>query len=344
MGKNKINVLLTGASGTVGSEVLIQLANRDDISFSIFDKKTDKAEKFLKKYSSKANIVYGDITNIKEVENIAKNQDIVIHLAALIPPIADKFPKLAYLVNVLGTANLVSALEKHSPNAFFMYSSSVSVYGDRVDNPNISTKDALNPSVGDEYAKTKIESEKLIQNSKLNWTIYRLAAIMKNHKVSELMFHMPLETTMEICTPEDTARAFVNGIFKQKELSKRIFNLGGGKECTISYKKFLQKSFFQFGLGKLNFKPNTFAKINFHCGYYVDGEDLEKITNFRQDNLETYFEKTKTGISFINKFFAQILRYPIKKYLQSKSEPLKAIKENDKALIKRFFGDKLILS
>lgn len=219
-----------------------------------------------------------------------------------------------------------------------MYSSSVSVYGDRINNPNINVGDPLIPSLGDEYAKTKLEAESIIQNSKLTWTIFRLAAIMKNHKISELMFHMPLETTLEICTPEDTARAFVNGIYKQKELKQQIFNLGGGIECTTSYKTFLQNSFNLFGLGKLNFKQYSFAKINFHCGHYADGGKLQEITNFRKDNLQSYYKKTDKGISIFTKFFASILRYPIKKYLQTKSEPLKAIKQKNSVLILRFFG------
>lgn len=152
------------------------------------------------------------------------------------------------------------------------------------------------------------------------------------------MFHMPLATTMEICTPEDTARAFVNGIRKQNELEGKIFNLGGGKQCTTSYENFLQRSFNLYGLGKLNFAPNTFATQNFHCGYYVDGDVLENILHFRRDDLESYFEKTKQDISPFIKFFASIFKYPVKKYLQSKSEPLQALKENDLKLIERFFG------
>ncbi len=336
--EKRLNVLLTGASGTVGSEVLHQLIDRKDIHLTVFDVKTPKSEKLFQPYLSKAEFIYGDITDEADVISISKNKDVVIHLAAIIPPLADEKPDLAYKVNVKGTENLLLALEVHSPQAFFMYSSSVSVYGDRVENPNIFVGDPLVPSVGDEYAKTKLECERLIQKSPMKWTIFRLGAIMKNHKISKLMFHMPLNTTMEICTPEDTARAFVNGINKQDELAGRIFNLGGGRQCTTSYKNFLQRSFNLYALGELNFAPNTFATQNFHCGYYADGDDLENILHFRRDDLESYFEKTKKDISPILKFFAGIFKYPVKKYLQSKSEPLQALKDNDKELIERFFG------
>ncbi|NLO71069.1 MAG: NAD(P)-dependent oxidoreductase [Porphyromonadaceae bacterium] len=337
----KIRILLTGASGTVGSEVLRQLIDNEDIELTVFDLKTPRSEKIFKPYLSKAQFVYGNISKREDVDTVSKNKDVVIHLAAVIPPLADEKPELAYRVNVKGTENLLNSFEIHSPDAFFMYSSSVSVYGDRVENPNIRVGDPLTPSVGDEYAKTKLKCEELVQKSAMKWTIFRLGAIMKNHEISKLMFHMPLNTTMEICTPEDTARAFVNGIGKQAELTGKIFNLGGGKQCTTSYEDFLQRSFKLFGLGKLNFAPNAFATKNFHCGYFADGHELEEILHFRNDNLESYFTKTKKDISPIIKFFGTIFRYPIKKYLQSTSEPLQALKNNDREMIERFFGKKV---
>ena len=79
---------------------------------------------------------------------------------------------------LIGEGSLVESLEKNSPNSFFVYSSSISVYGDRLQNPNIKVTDSLLPSQGDEYAVTKIEAERLIQNSALDWSIFRLAAVL----------------------------------------------------------------------------------------------------------------------------------------------------------------------
>ena len=81
--------------------------------------------------------------------------------------------------------------------------------------------------------------------SKLEWTIFRLTAIMgvKNHKMTGLMFHMPLSTPMEICMPEDTARAFTNGIEKRDQLKNKVFNLAGGPSCRTSYEEFLGINF-----------------------------------------------------------------------------------------------------
>ncbi|HHH53895.1 MAG TPA: NAD(P)-dependent oxidoreductase, partial [Bacteroidetes bacterium] len=267
-----------------------------------------------------------------------RNKDFVIHLAAIIPPLADKKPALSWKVNVEGTRNLIKGIEKYSTNAFLLYSSSISVYGDRLKNPWIKVSDPLRPSEGDEYAKNKIEAEKIIQNSKLDWTIFRLTAIMGGHQISELMFHMPLETPLEIATPEDTARAFVHALNKRKQLSKKIFNLGGGEKCRIIYKDFLKRSFEISGLGKLNFPHKTFAEKNFHCGYYADGDELENILHFRKDTIDTYFEKQKKKTNTIQKFLTGIFKKPILKHLKNKSEPLKAFLSKNNYLIQRFFN------
>lgn len=333
----KLKVLLTGASGTVGSEVMKFLTQHEDVELTVFDVKSKKSKKIFKPYFNLMRLIYGDITNKNQVTVVAKNQDVVIHLAAIIPPLADENPVLAHKVNVEGTQNLIAALEEESPDAFFMFSSSVSVYGDRLENPDIKIGDPLTPSAYDEYAVTKIKCEKLIQESKLSWTIFRLGAIMKNHKISKLMFHMPLETVMEITTAEDAGRAFANGVWKKDELENRIFNLGGGSECTLSYKDFLEKSFELYGLGALDFDPHAFATHNFHCGRYSDGDELENIVHFRKDNLESYFAKAEKDISPVTKFLASVFKSPIKKYLQRQSEPLHAHLQNDEKAKQRFF-------
>ncbi len=335
--KNLQTILLTGASGTVGIEVLRQLVLMNEVRLIVFDKKTQRTKKLLNPYKNQIEIIYGDISRKEDIKQLPHNIDVVIHLAAIIPPLADENLDLAQAVNVEGTKLLITQLENTSPDAFFLYSSSISVYGDRVSNPEISIHDPLLPSVGDAYARTKIEAEELIQKSKLDWSIFRLTAIMKNHKISKLMFHMPLNTLLEICTPTDTARAFIEAINKRSILSKRIFNLGGGENCTITYKQFLEKSFQLFGLGDLNFPPNSFALGNFHCGVYNDGDVLENILHFRKDTLDSYFAETKHSISFFTKIACTLFRVFIKKALVKQSEPLQAFNTNNKNMLLQFF-------
>ncbi|MBN2891750.1 MAG: NAD(P)-dependent oxidoreductase [Bacteroidales bacterium] len=336
-----MNILITGASGTVGFETIKHFLESDKkTSITVFDLYSPKVKKCLRIFKNKVEIVYGNISNYSEVEEVCKNKDIVIHLAAIIPPLADEKPELAEKVNVEGTKNIIEALKKHSPKAMLIYSSSISVYGDRINTPNIKTTDELKPSPRDEYAKTKIKAEKLVQNSGLKWTIFRLTAIfgIGNHRISKIMFHMPLNTPIEICTPEDTGRALMKAAFNIEKLNGKIFNLGGGENCRISYKKFLSISFNIFGLGKVDFPGLAFAKQNFHCAYYEDGQELEDILHFRKDSIESYFFGVKKHIKPVNKFFSKIFSPLIQKTILLKSEPYRALRKNKEKEIAHYFG------
>lgn len=336
--KSKKSILLTGASGTIGQEILKQLVHlKDEYKITVFDIKNSKSSKIFSSYKNEITVVYGNLTKEKDLLKVCSNKDVVIHMAAIIPPLADEKPELSFKVNALGTENLIKLLEKHSPKAFFIYSSSISVYGDRLKNPWIRISDPLIPSPGDEYAKTKIYAEKVLLKSKLNWTIFRLAAIMGGHKISKLMFHQPLKTSLEIATSADTARAFVNAVEKQNLLSNRIFNLGGGENCRILYDEFLKRSFEIFGLGELNFPNKSFAEKNFHCGFYEDGDELNDILNFRKDTLEDYFLQEKRKVSAVQKFMTSLIKNQIKTGLLKKSEPLHAFKNKDADKMNHYF-------
>ena len=338
----KPKVLLTGAGGNIGYATLQELLKTNKYDITVFDLKSGRNKRKLKPLKDKIRIIYGDISEKRDLLPAIIDQDYIIHLAAVIPPFADDYPPIAYKVNTLGTQNLVELAEMFAPNAFLIYSSSVAIYGDRLDNPYIKTSDRLKPSEGDQYAKTKILAEKIIRKSKLTWTIFRLSAIfgIKNHKIGKILFHMPLETPMEITTVDDTARAFVKALEHKDDLTGKIFNLGGGEKCRILYREFLERSFRIYGLGKLDFPPEAFARANFHCGYYADGDILENILHFRHDTIESYFEQVEKGIGKTQKILTRSVHKTVKNILLKKSEPMKALKEKNHEMIRRFFGKK----
>ncbi len=333
----KQQILITGASGTVGQEVLQLLAMQPQYQLVVLDRVTPTAKRFYQSWEKRISIIDGDITDADTIEKIPSSLDAVIHLAAIIPPAADAHPQRAWQVNVTGTQMLLAHLQRNSPHCFFLFSSSVSVYGDRLKNPDILVTDPVHASVGDAYAESKIAAEQLVQESTLHWSIFRLAAIMKNHKMSKLMFHMPLDTSMEICTPEDTARAFVKALSCREQLVHKIYNLGGGATCRISYREFLQRSFQQYGLGQLNFPKYAFAQHNFHCGNMADGDQLEALLHFRKDTLEDYFAAVAKRIHFSTRLMATLFRPIIKWGLLQLSEPYKAVRKQNKKQLQQFF-------
>ncbi len=334
----KKKILLTGASGAVGIETLSKLVRHTDkYEITVFDLENKQSKKKLLSFTNKVRLVFGDITRVKDVEKVAGNQDFVIHLAAVIPPLADEKPALAEAVNVGGTRNLLSALKKDSPDVFFLYSSSISIYGDRVKSPMIKVGDALVPSVGDEYAITKIAGEKAVQSSGLRWSIFRLTGIMQPHtKIDPLMFHMPLNTSFELATARDTGFALAHAIEQESKLEGRTFNLSGGEKCRIIYRDFVSKCFKISGLGSYPFPDEGFATANFHCGFYEDNKVLENILHFQRDSISDYFRMFEENQNPATKFIARLFRPLIIKKLMKLSDPLNAKRANNMELIARF--------
>ncbi len=335
----KQTVLLTGAAGSVGFETLKELLKKSDLyTIRTFDLASKKKLKKLKSFRKEINCFWGDITNYSDILNAVTGCNFIIHTAAIIPPAADKFPELAEKINTGGTENICKAINKTNPDIFLLYTSSISVYGDRTENPEISTFDKLQPSEGDFYAHTKIKAEKIIKLNLKNFSIFRLSAVMHpKMKLDPLFFHMPLNTSLEIITTRDLAFALVKSIEKKDYINNSIFNIGGGEKCRISYENFLNANFKLFGLKNLNFPKYAFAEKNFHCGFYKDSNVLNEILNYQRDSIDDYFEQVQKTILPINKFLAFTFNRFIKKQLLKKSDPFKAYKSNNSKLINRFF-------
>jgi hypothetical protein len=53
-------------------------------------------------------------------------------------------------------------------------------------------------------------------------------------KLDPLLFHMPLNTCIEMATTRDTGYALVEALEHVAELQGRTFNLGGGEKCPVT--------------------------------------------------------------------------------------------------------------
>ncbi|MCK5345560.1 MAG: NAD(P)-dependent oxidoreductase, partial [Candidatus Heimdallarchaeota archaeon] len=264
------------------------------------------------------------------VEQAVKGMDVVIHVGAIIPPLADKLPKFAHNVNVGGTRNIIRAMETFCPTSPLIYTSSIAVYGDRRENPIINTTDPLIPSSHDEYAKQKLEAESLIQYSKLTWSILRLTYItsMNKLKLDPLMYEMPLETCIEICDTKDVGLALVNTINNPKAKYK-IFNIAGGQSCQTTFGEYLMTMFDIFGFGAESLPAEAFYHTDFHCGWLTTHES-QKILQFQRTTLISYYEDVRRKVRSM-RFWVLLFRPIAKQIVLQRSPYIKKIKKPRKS-------------
>ncbi|TFG16732.1 MAG: NAD(P)-dependent oxidoreductase [Promethearchaeota archaeon] len=312
-----MNILITGAFGNVGLSTTKELINRNH-NIRIFEVPNKKNKKLARRFKTKVELYWGDIRRKEDIAHAIKDQDIIIHLAAIIPPLADEDPKLAHEVNVKGTLNLLDEMKSQTTVPKIIFTSSIAVYGDRRDNPMIEIDDPLLPSKEDTYANNKIQAENLIRESGVDFSIFRLTYITSVNKLNmdPLMFHMPLDTPIEICDTQDVGFALANAIVCS-DIWGKTFNIAGGENCRTYYKDYIDKMMELFGLGK-NFLPDTaYAKSDYHCGY-MNTEKSQNLLNYQWYSLEDYYSQVKKKIG-IKRYFTWLIRWMIRLHLLRKS-------------------------
>jgi UDP-N-acetylglucosamine 4-epimerase len=155
----RLNILVTGGAGFIGSNIVEKLLNTDVKKVRILDNlKTGKMENIqflLDKYDN-VEFMYGDISNLEDCRKAVKNMDVITNQAALgSVPRSVNDPLSSHIANVNGFLNVLVAAKEEGIKRV-VYASSSSVYGDHPVLPKVeeNTGNVLSP-----YAATKAIDE-----------------------------------------------------------------------------------------------------------------------------------------------------------------------------------------
>jgi nucleoside-diphosphate-sugar epimerase len=168
-------VLITGAFGLVGVPTVAQFAADGWRVVAIAHRRTSTD------LPEGVTIAKADLTDAAQVERVVSETkpDVIVHLAAFIPPLIYRHPAMGRKVNVDATAALVHAAEAQPRPPRFVHASSGGLYGPR--NPyrhtDLLTVDTpLRPS--ELYGSQKLEAEKIVRSSSLDWVVLRIGGVM----------------------------------------------------------------------------------------------------------------------------------------------------------------------
>ncbi len=169
----KMNILVTGGAGYIGSHTVLALLDKGH-KVSIIDNLVTGSKKVIPK---KASFYKFDISNKQKVTNIINknNFDAVIHFAGLIKVEESfKLEKKYYLYNYHKTKTFLDTCIKNNLTNI-IFSSTASVYGNKSLKNNFSENDKLKPV--NPYAKSKLKVEKYLKKKlkekKINFIILR---------------------------------------------------------------------------------------------------------------------------------------------------------------------------
>lgn len=166
-----MKILITGVYGIIGSYLCEKLRNEGFYVVGIGRKKSyNDCDKYYR----------CDIINIESIEKVFKENpdiEIVIHCAALAHNKGDDLSRERFIkVNYDGTKNLVDMCNKYLNLKSFIFLSTISVYGERLNISEYREYETLNPKTP--YAVSKKLSESYIrENVKGDYSILRLASV-----------------------------------------------------------------------------------------------------------------------------------------------------------------------
>lgn len=173
-------VLVTGGFGLVGSATVKRLSELGRHVVAT-DLDTDANRRAAANLPRGAEARWADLTDRGQAERLVAEvaPESIIHLAAIIPPLIYRKPKLARTVNVDATATLVGIAEAQPTPPRWVQASSNAVFGAR--NPYrftapLRAEDPMKAS--DLYSAHKIEAEKTVRASSLQWVVLRLGGVL----------------------------------------------------------------------------------------------------------------------------------------------------------------------
>jgi len=150
-------VFVTGGAGFIGSHVIDRLV-REGAEITCIDNLSAGNIKNLEHNINEIEFIKGDIRNKQLIDNLTRNKDVVIHIAANASvPSSVSNPYYDFESNVVGTFNILRAAVECKVEKV-MYASSAAVYGNPIYIP-MDEKHPLAPV--SPYGATKLAGERM---------------------------------------------------------------------------------------------------------------------------------------------------------------------------------------
>lgn len=239
----KPNVLVTGASGLVGSKVLAAISRQRDKFGTVVALDIRQPANAARR----AGIEYvtGDICD-SQIEALFLRHKIsaVVHLAAILAPGRDSSVAMEYRVDVLGAENIVRAAALAGAEQIVCLSSGAA-YGYHASNPvPLREADPLRGNEGFPYSRHKRLVEEMLaryrqSTPQLHQLVLRPGTILGPHVRSPVsaVFEGPLvigvagsDTPFVMIHVDDVAAIIVRGILERRD---GIYNLAGDGVLTL---------------------------------------------------------------------------------------------------------------
>lgn len=297
-------VLLTGAFGLVGIETVRAILKQGH-TLTCLDIDTPEHRQIQNELLKDGlfETIWLDIRDSEKLEKHVSDLDpqVILHMAAIVPPDCYEYPEAAYAVNVTASENLLKIAKGLDSFDRFIYISSYSVHGPRNPNKEISPLRPDTPvDPRDNYAKHKVQVEEMVRECGLPWSIIRLPAVFGlqaqtgSGALMKYLFVMPPERRQHAIDSRDAGLALANAI--TADILFRTLLLGGkAPDWMRTAGEFFAAIFKARGLKPLPERffrhPDPLIDDAWYYEDWVNTAESEMLLNYQQHSFDAYLEE-----------------------------------------------------
>ncbi|WP_302081542.1 NAD-dependent epimerase/dehydratase family protein [Salinibaculum rarum] len=245
-----MNVLVTGACGYIGSELVAQLREREDVDriVALDNLSSGSPRVFFGQLDGSIEFHRGDVREYGDVESVMREVDTVVHLAAITGAASthDRREE-TFEINLDGTENVLKAASKLDVENV-VFASSCNVYG-RATSTDID--ETVDPDPINPYAETKLQAESLLadycSDGDMTGTALRMSTnygyspgVRFNLVVNYFVFRALTGRSLTVYGDgsnwrpfihvEDAARAYADAACNPDEWPQTVYNVGDTDE------------------------------------------------------------------------------------------------------------------
>ena len=309
-----MKILLTGAFGNLGLSALQHLLSRQH-DIRCLELKTRRNEFVAKQFADQIDLVWGDLRDAEVVKTAVSQQDIILHLAAIIPPASEKQPDLTQSVNEIGTRNLVQAAQAQNNPPHFLLASTYDLFGHTHHlPPPRKTADPI--AITSHYTRSKKAAEEIVQASGLAWSIFRFGSIIQIAlgQFPEMAFELPIDQRLHIIHTQDAGLAVANAVGNQAIWGK-ILLIAGGADCQVQYGAFVNGMMEAVGIGAL---PADAFTTDYYTTDWLDTEESQRLLAYQRFGFADIRQQTADLLGW-RRLFMPLVRPFVRRWFLSKS-------------------------
>jgi len=236
-------------------------------------------------------VVRGDLADEGVLGEAVGGVDAIIHLAAILPPATESNPELTQRVNVQGTETLLRAAESASPGARFVFSSSVSVYGDTSGEATpIPVERSTAPD--DAYAQSKADAELLVFESALDWVVLRISGVViPVFQAPPAEWPFTPDERIEFVHRDDAVAALTAAVSSGP--GRMVYNIAGGESWRVTGEAYVRDSLERLGVDASE------AVYQDHPGHFdwYDTNESETVLRYQNNSYVAFFEQLEAEIT-----------------------------------------------